>query len=57
MVSALTTYASIMQDAMLDGLETTATLPDFIDGETKDFELYWDDDGSAVSLTETDRIC
>lgn len=54
-VSALTTYASIMKDAMLDGLEATATLPDFIDGETKEFELYWDDDGSAVSLTETDE--
>ena len=40
---------------MLDGLEATALLPDFIDGETKDFELYWDDDGSAVSLTETDE--
>ena len=54
-VSALTTYAKIMQDAMLDGLEATAVLPDYIDGETKDFELYWDDDDSPVSLTETDE--
>ena len=54
-VSALTVYAGIMKDAMIDEIITPANLPDFIDGETTDFELYWDDDSSAVSLTETDE--
>ena len=37
-------------DALFDNLEdvireedVTRSLPDYIDGETKDFELYWDD--------------
>ena len=54
-VSALTVYGSIMESAMISNVITPITLPDYIDGETKDFELYWDDDGSPVALTETDE--
>ena len=54
-VSALSVYASIMENSMVDNVTTPLTLPDYIDGETKDFELYWDDDGSPVALTEADE--
>ena len=54
-VSALESYGSILTDYMVSGNTVDRTLPDFIDNETSEFELYWDDDGSPVSLTETDE--
>ena len=54
-VSALSTYASIIEDYMVNANTVTKSLPDFIDNETSEFELYWDDDGSPVALTETDE--
>ena len=54
-VSALSTYASIVEDYMVNNNTVTKSLPDFIDNETSEFELYWDDDGSPVALTETDE--
>ena len=40
---------------MVNDNTVTKSLPDFIDNETSEFELYWDDDGSPVALTETDE--
>ena len=40
-------------DDVLNKLEVTKTLPDYIDGETKEFELYWEDGSSVV--TEQDE--
>jgi hypothetical protein len=40
-------------DDVLNSLEVAKTLPDYIDGETKEFELYWQD-GSPV-VTESDE--
>ena len=47
-------------DSLYDNLEdsikedsVTKTLPDFVDGETKEFELYWDD--NSVVNTEKDE--
>ena len=47
-------------DALFDNLEdvireedVTRSLPDYIDGETKEFELYWDD--NTVVNTEEDE--
>ena len=40
-------------DDILNELEVAKTLPDYIDGETKEFELYWQD-GSPV-VTESDE--
>ena len=54
-VSSLSTYASIIEEYMVSGNTITKSLPDFIDNETSEFELYWDDDGSPVALTETDE--
>ena len=54
-VSALSTYASIVEEYMVNDNTVTKSLPDFIDNETSEFELYWDDDGSPVALTETDE--
>jgi len=54
-VSSLSTYASIIEDYMVSGNTVDRTLPDYIDNETSEFELYWDDDGSPVSLTEEDE--
>ena len=54
-VSSLSSFADIINDAMILDTSTTKSLPDFIDNETSEFELYWDDDGSPVSLTETDE--
>ena len=54
-VSSLESFANIINDAMILDTVTTRSLPDFIDNETSEFELYWEDDGSPVSLTETDE--
>ena len=54
-VSSLATYASIIDDYMVGNRTVDRSLPDFIDNETTEFELYWDDDGKPVSLTETDE--
>ena len=54
-VSSLATYASTIESTMISGSVTTRTLPDYIDNETTEFELYWDDDGSPVALTESDE--
>ena len=40
-------------DDVLNKVEVAKTLPDYIDGETKEFELYWED-GSSV-ITEQDE--
>jgi hypothetical protein len=40
-------------DDVLNKLEVAKTLPDYIDGETKEFELYWEDGSSVV--TEQDE--
>ena len=49
-------------DALYDNLSDTVneesvtrTLPDFIDGETKEFELYWDDN-TAVNTEEDEDL-
>ena len=33
----------------------TKTLPDFVDGETKEFELYWDDN-TEVNTEEDENL-
>lgn len=53
--SALEIYGGIITSRIINDTVVTASFPDFIDGVTKDFELYWDDDGSAVALTESDE--
>tara|TARA_B100000902_G_scaffold126880_2_gene126337 strand:- start:33579 stop:43895 length:10317 start_codon:yes stop_codon:yes gene_type:complete len=40
-------------DDILNELEVARALPDYIDGETKEFELYWQDGSSVV--TEPDE--
>ena len=49
-------------DALYDNLEdsvkeesVTKTLPDFVDGETKEFELYWDDN-TEVNTEEDENL-
>lgn len=54
-VSSLASFGSIFDDVMVYKKLVTKTLPDYIDNETSEFELYWDDDGTPVSLTETDE--
>ena len=58
-VEECSTVMSAM-DALFDNLEdvireedVTRSLPDYIDGETKEFELYWDD--NTVVNTEEDE--
>ena len=40
---------------ILEGQNINPTLPDYVDGETKDFELYWEDN-SAVNLEEDEDL-
>ena len=40
---------------ILEQEDVTRSLPDFIDGETKDFELYWDN-GNPVKLEEDENL-
>ena len=42
-------------DDILQQEAVTRTLPDFIDGETKEFELYWED-GSEVIVEEDEDL-
>jgi len=53
--SALEVYGDVLESRIVDNTSVTASLPDYIDGVTKDFELYWDDNGTAVALTESDE--
>ena len=54
-VSSLSSFGDIFDEYMVFGNTVQRNLPDFIDNETTEFELFWDDDGSEVSLTESDE--
>ena len=53
-VSATDSLFANVRD-ILEQEDVTRSLPDFIDGETKDFELYWDN-GSPVNLEEDENL-
>ena len=53
-VSATDSLFANVRD-ILEQEDVTRSLPDFIDGETKDFELYWDN-GSPVKLEEDENL-
>ena len=42
-------------DDVLNSTIVDKTLPDYVDGETKEFEMYWDD-GSAVSTEKDENL-
>ncbi len=42
-------------DDVLNSTLVDKTLPDYVDGETKEFEMYWDD-GSAVSTEKDENL-
>ena len=46
-------YANVRD--ILEQEDVTRSLPDFIDGETKEFELYWDN-GNPVKLEEDENL-
>lgn len=54
-VSSLSSFGDIFDEYIVFGNTVQRHLPDFIDNETTEFELFWDDDGSPVSLTESDE--
>ena len=53
-VSATDSLFANVRD-ILEQEDVTRSLPDFIDGETKDFELYWDN-GNPVKLEEDENL-
>ena len=42
-------------NAILTNNSSTRTIPDYVDGENKDFELYWED-GTEVSVEEDEDL-
>jgi len=42
-------------DDVLNSISVDKTLPDYVDGETKEFEMYWDD-GAAVSTEKDENL-
>ena len=42
-------------DDVLNSITVDKTLPDYVDGETKEFEMYWDD-GVAVSTEKDENL-
>ena len=53
-VAALDSLYGNIKD-ILEGDPVTKSLPDYVDGETKEFELYWDDN-SVVNLEEDEDL-
>jgi hypothetical protein len=42
-------------DDVLNSIPVDKTLPDYVDGETKEFDMYWDD-GAAVSTEKDENL-
>jgi len=52
-VSAMDSLYDNLNDVLLEE-SVTRSLPDYIDGETKEFELYWDDNSSVNTEEDED---
>ena len=53
-ISSVNSLYSNLDDT-LNSIEVEKTLPDFIDGETKEFEMFWDD-GTPVTTEKDENL-